>query len=119
MKEIDQKEFDLVMKDYEEAMNQIVDEESRVNNRILKAIKNVKSEKFIEGLMECIEESEVRGKWAIVRKPCGDYQRENYGVIKGIWVDQYVNGGYTGDNYEGNIYIKLKESRWLMMGYSM
>lgn len=92
----------------------------RVNNRILRAIKSVKGKVFAKELLSVIKESEgVVGPWKIVKKPKGGYQDEDYGtIIKGWWVDQWRNGGYEGDDFAGDIYIKLKKDKYLKIYYS-
>ncbi len=36
-----------------------------------------------------------------------------------IWVDQYKNGGYTGDEFAGKCYIRLTDTKFLLYHYSM
>lgn len=43
----------------------------------------------------------------------------DYGSIKEYWFDQYVNGGFTGDTFEGYIYVKIKNGKYLKFSYSM
>lgn len=34
-----------------------------------------------------------------------------------VWVNQTRNGGYTGDDFAGDIYVKLNDKEWLTWGY--
>lgn len=36
-----------------------------------------------------------------------------------IWVDQYRNGGITGNDFAGEIYIRLTDNKFLNFHYSM
>ena len=117
--EISQEEYNKIMDDFYQSMKKLEVEEAAWNNRILKAIKSIKGEEFLKNLLELAEESEVCGKFDIVKVPKGDYQEEDWGTINGLWVDQYRNGGCTGDEFAGNIYVELKKGKYLEMNYSM
>lgn len=112
-----QEEFNNIMNDYENEMTKIRDEENRINNRILKAILNVKGKEFYDSLMSVIKEDECGDKFEIVRKPIGEYQKENFGVIKGIWVNQHSSGD-SGDSFYGCVEVKIKKDRWIRMPFS-
>lgn len=95
----------------------------RKNERLLRAIGTVKGKTFLKHLRAKIKNSEAdrHGGFEIVRTPTGKRQTESeYGrAIREEWVDQYVNGGMTGDHYEGTICIKIKETKYLKFHYSM
>lgn len=91
----------------------------RCNDRLLRAIETLKGEQFVNDLKECMEESEQGGRIIITNKTAGQYQDEDWGVIKGAWIDQHVNGGMTGDDFQGNIYIRIKAGKYLCFGYAM
>jgi len=116
--EDNQKEFDKVMDDYTKSVNEYNDECNRVNYRILKAIKSIKSDRFYEDLLSFMEDSQVCDKFKIVRKPVGNYQYENHGKIKRAWIDQR-SVGETGDCWVGTVTVKIKLGRWLEMPFSM
>lgn len=107
-----------IFADYAAEMNQYNDNSNRINNRILKAIKNQLGEKFKEAILLCAEESDACGPFALVKKPKGEYLDEEYEAFKGLWVDQRSYGD-TGDSWQGEVYIKLKENLYLEIGYSM
>lgn len=91
------------------------------NNRVLKAIKSVKGDDFYNDLLDVIKESEgVQGKVEFVNNPIGNYQDEDESaLIKGIWVNQTTNGGYTGDTFAGSVCVQLKPNKYLKFYYSM
>lgn len=93
----------------------------RKNRRLLKAIKSVKGKAFYGHILDIIEESEgIDGVAEIVRLPVGNFQEEKYGrSIKGIWVNQTTNGGYSGDSFAGTVCVELKPGRFLKFAYAM
>lgn len=92
----------------------------RHNERLLKVIKKVKGKTFYKYILEILKESNrVDGKMEIVRKPCGEFQKEKYGrTIDGIWVDQW-SVGTEGDSFEGYVCVLLKPNKYLKFSYSM
>lgn len=103
---------DEMRSDYGKAMDAYDKEVERYNQRLYKVLMKLKGQHFMDSLNECFTESECRDKVSIVRKPRGHYQRENYGRIKGIWVDQWSVGD-SGDSYEGYIAVKIRQSTWI------
>lgn len=114
------KETETVMAEYGKWENEYYENINRINNRIIKSIKAVKGDKFEKDFIKCITEMEINGgAWSFVKEPCGHFQEESgFGLIKGVWVDQWCNGGYSGDDFAGDIYVKLKENKFLKMGYA-
>jgi len=58
----------------------------------------------------------------IASKPGGhkiDHPDDMPSFIEEEWVNQYENGGYSGDSYAGFSYLKLAEDAWLVFHYSM
>jgi len=114
----EQDEFNEVMSSYDNFMKKHHDNCNRINNRILRAIKNIKGEKFYKDLLRCMEENEVGDGFNIVKKPRGEAQKEKYGRIKEIWVSQQAVGD-SGDSWEGTVSVKIKDDKWLEMPFSM
>lgn len=109
---------------YSEIMAEALEEEhqymmeiKRHNDRILKAIKAVKGEHFTDDLIGFARECEADGKFRIVKKPSGDKQKENFGLIINAWVDQYSVGD-SGDSFCGTVSVKLKKGKWLEMPFA-
>jgi len=105
--------------EYDELMKKIHDKLSKRNERILLIIEKLKGKEFVKDLVVALEESESDGTLNFVRVTTGKYQEEDYELIKGMWVDQYCNGGFTGDTFAGYCYIELKPNRYLKFHYSM
>ena len=94
------------------------------DQRLLNAIKSIKGEPYLKALGELIEGLDQTSDYSIVDKPKGNYQREYWHKeIQGGWVDQWRNGGYTGDDYAGDVYVKIKrknkKDKYLRIPYSM
>lgn len=96
-------------------------ERARRNNRLLRAIKRVSTRTYYKVLEEVIYDSGgIEGQAEIVKEPMGVFQKHDYcRVIPGIWVDQWRNGGFTGDDFAGYVYVKIKEGKYFKFQYSM
>lgn len=66
-------------------------------------------------LTDLLAGADVTGEIKFVDKPCGDRQHENVGPYKDIYVNQSC--GYSGDDYTGEIYAKVKK-RWIEIPYA-
>ncbi len=110
-----------------EALDQLMEYENQIfkkDQRLLNAIKSIKGEPYLKALGELIEGLDQTSDYSIVDKPKGNYQREYWHKeIQGVWVDQWRNGGYTGDDYAGDVYVKIKrknkKDKYLRIPYSM
>ena len=103
----EQKEFDQAMDAYYEQLENM----HRENEQLLKKhCIDLESEKYYD-LFDGAEIGVIKE----AQKPLGDPDPD----IKGVWVDQWQNGGYTGDSYAGDIYIKINKSLYLKIPYEM
>ena len=62
------------------------------------------------------------GQFEIVRNRGGHKQKIdcfNHRRLSHEWVNQYENGGYSGDSYAGQIWIPLKGGRYFTFHYRM
>lgn len=105
-----------VMDAYHREEERIDLENKRNNERIFKAIASLKGKEFLDSLFLCTQECEVAA-WELCREPRGEYQQDEFGVIKGIWVDQWTVG-LEGDSFEGYVCVQLKEKLWIKGHYS-
>lgn len=100
----------------------IYDEEVKKNNdSIIDELRKTHDDSFINDVITLVKDmdSGVYGKWEVVDKITGSYQEEDeLESIKGIWVDQFCNGGWTGDDFQGYMYILIGEGKYLRMTYS-
>ena len=74
------------------------------------------------------EEGPIENLYKIVDEPEGDKQEYNdtflenipdeYKFITHEYVDQYQNGGYTGDDFAGYVYYPLPDGKFMKVHYS-
>ena len=88
------------------------------NTKLLDELEKEFGEKYIEDIMECLDETCTHGKLEIVDRPDIEPQKEDWGSFDHILVDQYCNGGYVGDDFVGWLYIPVGE-KYLKSHYSM
>lgn len=102
-----------------EAESEMYAEISRYNNRIFKAIEKTLGKEYLEAVSDCLQESGAHGKLELVHNPSIKKQEEDWDAFDHVLVDQYVNGGYCGDEFAGDIYIPLKGDLYLKSYYQM
>lgn len=85
----------------------------------LDLVSKFKTKKYMAQLRELMDEAGVHSAEFVRGTGKGKKQKSDYPAIKWEWVDQYENGGYSGDSYSGYIYIELKPNRYLKLNYSM
>jgi len=85
-----------------------------------KVAKGLLSEGEFCDLEILITESDDTSYYSIENEPNGEYQEDyDYRFLKGYWVNQTTNGGYTGDEYAGTISVKLSNGKYFQFHYSM
>lgn len=99
---------------WEEAMKGVMAWEKQISDSVTKVLKeySIKDNDF-EDLMYG---SKVNGIVEIVSEPRGDAQKESYGKLKNIHVDQWSVGD-SGDSFAGFIYAQIKGKVWLKIPY--
>lgn len=112
-------EMKKIMDEYLEEENRRIEEESYHNDRVLQDLKEKLGEGYVSEILECLEDSEAHGKLEIVDKPDIKPQEEDWGHFDHVLVDQYENGGYSGDDFAGYIYIPINDGKYLKSHYSM
>ena len=65
---------------------------------------------------EIYRDCEEGDNFSIVKKPEGDKQNSDESSLK-VWVNQTCNGGYTGDDFSGDIFIKINDNLYLRWIY--
>jgi hypothetical protein len=113
--------------DMDKAMKEYIEYEiecNRKDQRLLNAIKSIKDISFYESIGKLIDDLDRTANYSLVDSPEGNYQKEYWHKeIQGVWVDQYCNGGYSGDDFKGDVYVKIKrknrKDKFLKIPYSM
>jgi len=110
---------DKIMREYMQSEIAYMEMITEKDNRLLRVIESVLGKKFVEDVRDCLEQCEAStGIW-LTKMPKGTFQEEDYGSFDGYWVNQYVNGGMTGDDFQGTISIKLRTGKYLTFSYAM
>lgn len=100
----------------------IKEEEARIDeqNIFLEMISKRVGKVTYADISQIIKDSDYTYSYRLTEEPIGKYQCEDcYGGIKGYWVNQTTNGGYSGDEFAGSISIKISEGEYLTFNYSM
>lgn len=113
--------------DYNKLLIEENNKERKNTENILNEIKQIVDSDYLEAIMKFLydEENGIWGGLKIVSEPIGEYQDEDqdddetnyWNVLKGMWVNQSC--GYSGDDYNGSLEIKLKENLFLRCSFSL
>ncbi|WP_028471325.1 hypothetical protein [Neptunomonas japonica] len=94
--------------------------ERQENQKILSQVKDMVSAKDFLNITEELSEGGFTDQFEIVSQPTGDIQDCEEGFEHGYrHVNQVCNGGYSGDDYAGDVYIPVSIDRWFKFSYSM
>lgn len=114
---LSQEFFNEIMEEANKEQEITLNEERRINHRLLNVIRNVNGQKFYDNILLIIKEVEPHGAFEFSKFHSGEWQDERYGEIRGYWVTQCQSDD-SGDNFYGQVYVKLKENKYLMMFYA-
>lgn len=112
-------------KQFEEAYSEIIafdKEQIEIRNKALTYVETQVSRQFFIDLIEYLKhETDYTNKFEIteVDPNEADKQSENYKELTELWVDQYEDGGISGDSFAGFIHVKINETEFLKFHYSM
>ncbi len=109
----------LDVQQYEDELKNRDAEWARKNARIMNAIEKTLGKQYRQDVFDCIMECEGYGLYELVEKPNWDKQDEDWGSFDHIFVDQWMNGGMSGDDFEGDVYVPLKPDTYLKVRYQM
>lgn len=94
-------------------------EEYKKDMKVLEIVKAKVMNKVYQEILQVIEDTEGNYGYKIVSCFKGEFQKEDYPILKGYYVNQTVNGGQDGDTYAGTISIKISETEYLQVKYNM
>jgi hypothetical protein len=105
--------------DMDKAMQAALEFEIEVrqhNDSILSELGETAKSDLAMVMQDCDQNWQNKMEW--VEEPKGSPQPEDdCGVFQNIHVDQWQNGGYSGDSFAGDIYAQVGE-RWLRIPYT-
>lgn len=105
---------------YEE-MRKKEEKTSKKRTTTLNHIQDIMGVDYRNAVEDCLNECESCNEFKLVDKSCikGNYQKEDWGYFDHIFVNQTTDGGYTGDEFAGYIYIPITKKLYLKSYYSM
>lgn len=113
------------MKEWE-SLEQIEKEILQQHKKIEQEVVKIKGKEWLKKLREYLEscglDLPIFCTWSIVDKPQGtvqepDMEDDVMPPHKKEWVSQTTKGGYTGDDFAGDIYIELAKDNFLKIPY--
>jgi hypothetical protein len=114
---ITKEEFEIESKASLEAMREWDNKEADKGIKILKRVKKRVSSSWYKSIIEYIEDCDFTRDFSIVDKPEGKRQKESY-RFSYLYVDQYCNGGYSGDDFAGKVCLPIRGGLYLKFHYS-
>lgn len=109
-------EDEKAIKEGEIEYNKQLEEEGIKDSRFMESVREMVSEKVFKQIEEELEESSGGWGFEIVDKPLGSNQEHEDCEF---WVNQTMNGGYSGDEFAGDCYFKIGENKYLRWNYAM
>lgn len=107
----------------EQANLKFIEDEHRQSLKeqsILKQVMEKVSEGAYKEILEELKEASYTFNYQIVDKPIGKMRElDEYEFIKGVYVNQTTNGGYTGDEFAGTCSIEIGKNEFFQFSYSM
>lgn len=101
-------------------LDALYEEQSKMvaeNKDFIKSLGETAISDFEELMEYCTNPFSFKPEW--VDEPMGNAQFEDsVGIFQEIHVDQWQNGGMTGDDFAGDIYANVN-GRWLKIPYEM
>lgn len=108
--------FDAGWKDFVRSNRQA---NSRSNRRLFRLLRKIKSGSFVHSLNQLSKINGGLPQIRIAREPNGMRLKDNrYSAIPEIWVDQKQGSMYGPNSASGDIYIQVKENRWVYFHYT-
>jgi hypothetical protein len=102
--------FNELMSEHAASEKAFIDNQNRINVRLIKALLNVKGFAFTAALLKDFVESECSGNISFCNKPRGQAESDYWGASKGVYVEQHSS---MEDSYWGYIYFPIKEGKYL------
>ena len=91
-----------------------LDLQRKRDEKVLKLIEGMVSKKIMDFIMTDFSEMDAVYDFQIVCEPRGEKQ-ENYGVE--YYVDEHLNGGHTGDCFEGYCFVDMGNGQYFRYTY--
>lgn len=102
-------------------MDAYYEAEWRQEAAALRVVRRLVRPKVYQDILKYIEDCETTTEFSIVTEPGADKDKQDESpyAFEYAYVNQYCNGGYTGDSYAGCVCIPLNAGKFLRFHYSM
>lgn len=102
-------------------MDAYYEAEARQEAAAMREVRRLVRPRVFRDILKYIEDCETTTEFSIVSEPGADRDKQNEReyAFAYAYVDQYCNGGYTGDSYAGWVRIPLNAGKFLKFHYSM
>lgn len=108
-----------IMHRAEEEMRAHHIEQTRIKDEALAYVATIVGERKLQHIKDYIVECESTFDFEIVDTHGGHRQDETGYAFRYIYLDQYSNGGMSGDDYAGYVWIPLPKGKFLKFHYAM
>ena len=98
-------------------------EQQELKEKCLKFVKDHVSDGIYYDTLDYVKDCDSTDQFEITEEKPKDEDVEDlsddFDFLKNVWVDQYCNGGYVGDDFAGWVFIKITNIKYLKFHYSM
>jgi hypothetical protein len=119
MIDMSEEEYAEIMRKANESMLEHDREQRRRQDEALAYVATIVGHRKLEHIKEYIEDCEYTSEFEVteshegVKEDCDGY------AFRYVYLDQYCNGGWAGDEYAGWVWVPLPKGKFLKFHYSM
>ncbi|CAD0264246.1 hypothetical protein DENIT_20135 [Pseudomonas veronii] len=100
----------------QEAIARELDELHVKNKAVLDQVQALVSPEAFQQIKDTLCDSGYTHGYLIADRPLGEPQDDGF-VLGDVYVDQTLNGGFTGDDYAGTMSLPLQAGRYFQFNY--
>jgi len=108
-----------IMRKGQEAEREYRREQAQLRSEALAHVAAVVGDRKLQHIKEYIAECEMTSDFAIVGEHGGSREDCTGYAFRWVYLDQYSNGGYCGDDFAGWVWIPLPGAKFLKFHYAM
>lgn len=110
--------FCKIMSAHEECIAKDIEKQDKKDNFVWNELKKICSKELLAEIELEMNESNGGFDFEIVNKPFGT--KDSYDDTHcNLWINQTTNGGYSGDDFAGDCYVKLPNGKYFKWHYEM
>jgi hypothetical protein len=98
-------------------------EQQALKEKCLKFVKDYVVDGTYSDILEYIKDCDFTDQFDITEENPKNEDAEDlsgdFDYLKTVWINQYCNGGYSGDDFAGWVFIKITDTKYLKFHYSM